>query len=253
MKTKSAFTLIEMITVVAVIGILAALLLPALVRGREKARAIQCLANIKQLGVAYLAYTSDSRENLPWADGPENSWCPAYGMWWDEIDTWRKSPLLPYVGISPRTWQCPSYTWGDFGPTAMNYAANYYTGGAKWNPDDSFYDPPFPVITWHKLDSRLQTSKIFMLTDWRSGYCPGGAFMADPRCWDQPSQFRLWSLPGAQHSHGASFIFWDSHAEIKHWKDSRTWPIPFYDDGSATYQPNNPDIAYMQSISSRLK
>jgi prepilin-type N-terminal cleavage/methylation domain-containing protein/prepilin-type processing-associated H-X9-DG protein len=62
---KSAFTLIELLVVIAIIAILAAILFPVFAQAREKARAISCLSNEKQLALAVLMYNQDYDENYP--------------------------------------------------------------------------------------------------------------------------------------------------------------------------------------------
>jgi prepilin-type N-terminal cleavage/methylation domain-containing protein/prepilin-type processing-associated H-X9-DG protein len=62
---RSGFTLVELLTVVAIIAVLAAILFPVFARARESARRASCQSNLKQIGLAAMQYTSDYDGCLP--------------------------------------------------------------------------------------------------------------------------------------------------------------------------------------------
>jgi prepilin-type N-terminal cleavage/methylation domain-containing protein/prepilin-type processing-associated H-X9-DG protein len=90
---KKAFTLIELLVVIAIIAILAAILFPVFAQAREKARAITCISNLKQMGLGMIMYNQDYDERMVlWQQGSGNvSWdSQGYALSYDRL-------LQPYI------------------------------------------------------------------------------------------------------------------------------------------------------------
>jgi len=107
-KQTSGFTLIELLVVIAIIAILAAILFPVFAQAREKARAIACLSNTKQLGLGFMQYAQDNDEKNP--DGINWFW-PGGNGWATQIYPYTKSDQL---------YRCPD----DGGTSVVSYGYN---------------------------------------------------------------------------------------------------------------------------------
>jgi prepilin-type N-terminal cleavage/methylation domain-containing protein len=114
MMQRRAFTLIELLLVIGIISILAAMLFPVFVKVQGRARQAVCASNLRQIGIAINLYAQDSDDLFPYGVDPEDKYTEAWkgadnGKYWPQI---RQYPLLadvlhPYNG-SQEIWHCPN-------------------------------------------------------------------------------------------------------------------------------------------------
>lgn len=131
----SAFTLVELLVVIGIIALLIALLLPALSAAREQSKSVQCLSNLRQMGVMAHAYLVANDGHYPLANYKTDSWDFS-------IVAGKVVPGLLWGGRGDgRVQQCPSFdgksnSAGD--PyTGYNYNTSYLGGeliGTKLRP-----------------------------------------------------------------------------------------------------------------------
>jgi len=145
---RRAFTLLEILVVVAIIAILAAILFPVFSRARENARKASCISNLHQIGLGIAMYRGDyDGINPRYRSCPDNADSTCYSLaptvssgpneiWWAPFDNTQPSePALPDSAYSSRVkagflmpyvknlqiFHCPSYPQGQVG-YAMGYA-----------------------------------------------------------------------------------------------------------------------------------
>lgn len=110
--TSAAFTLLELLVVIGIIGVLAGLLLPALARAKEKGRQAICLSNQKQVAMAFHLYLEEQKEQFP-APGSATAYGPLAEDWlhWQWNRDIRGSVIAPYAGdvaTLKKLFRCPT-------------------------------------------------------------------------------------------------------------------------------------------------
>lgn len=185
-KRTNGFTLIELLVVIAIIAILASMLLPALGKAREKALAIQCVNQLKQLGTAMQMYGDEDGELLPMAHGdvPWGSTNPV---------PWMQS-LAGYFGTT-NVVRCPAMS------LCYNKSPYNYFMGAR-----AVYAETVTQGSVRLPEIKLPSQYIL---SGDSNY-PFDAADADP---DNYSQDTLFDLPSPVHTHRLNVLFGDLHVK----------------------------------------
>jgi len=205
MKPKQhAFTLVELLVVVAILSVLAALLLPVLARTREAAKRTSCLNNLRQIGMAFEMYLLENRETYPAAQDPVST-SPYYWLWMGR--GWRKliEEYVPRGGESGVFW-CPSDPRSEkqYDSTSYAYSMAFYHSPEQINSLSTTQDTymnPLPTIL-QKASNVLHPTRKVLVGEW---YANHTAFSTD-RGWFGKGGKRL-------------YLFADGHVEYLDWRD----------------------------------
>jgi len=231
-NSRPGFTLIELLVTIAIIGILAALLLPVLARTKEKAQRAACSNNQKQLHLAWQMYADQSSGLMAsndWSyrsasvvESPSNSWVTGNAALDTNIATITTGSIYPYVK-SAQPYRCPadrSLILGATVPTLRSYSLSCYMGGPE---EDGDYDV-IPLLRTSEIQ-KPSSSLTFLEEDYST--IDDGHFLYS-------TAITNWlNTPAWRHENGDVLAFADGHLEYWKWRSM----LP-----TATYLPPGDDL-----------
>ncbi len=191
--------------VIAIIAILAGLLLPALSRAKAEARRIQCVNNLKQMGVGLQLYLDEFHAYPPWILQPPGT---MYNTFW-------MTALQPYAGYDwmNRKFHCPEYT----GPVAQSVFDHLEPGSYGYNMDGGsqenglgFMNHSLPRDTPVPESAVAAPAEMYAIADTRY-YMLYGQFV-NPQTNIRPDGLESsWEVKKFRHGKGLNVVFCDGH------------------------------------------
>lgn len=266
----------ELVVVVAVLGLLLATLLPALARAGSGSKAFQCLNNNRQLCNAWRMYADDNRDRIVYAsdDGsttlhPQNQYAwtwahmdfnAAYRGNWDTNYDIVVRPLWPYTGRNADIYKCPSdqsyvVVNGSPRPRIRSMSMNVYLGGFAGTDGGYGFATTYRLFLKTTELNSPGPARTFVFLDMRSDAIGWGDFFTSMAGYpNSTAQYQFYDFPGMLHDNGAGFSFADGHTELHRWLDPRTTP-PLSGQILTTpvASPGNADIAWLQAHSTSPK
>ena len=211
-KTR-IFTLIELLIVVAIIAILPGMLLPALNSARQKARAISCLSNLKQLNLTAVSYSQDYQGFIP-PNYMEENGTGRFWSWYYISCGYIKKPKAGAQAI----FLCPgSNSSGGHGFIQDDYSVSY--GGDPW-VDQKYSDGRVLALRLAQLKERVSEYPVYA----DSVQCQRGSKNPTlPRDAGKRQAYRIdvdWGgALSARHGNQSNLLFADGHAAAMFGRD----------------------------------